>query len=74
MFAGGIRRARVSRTRGFRHGRLHLDDLGCRDHKEIGRCANIHKHFSLGRTSLTDRPTYNERRSAALAEWQALAS
>ena len=35
--------------------------------------ANIHNHFSLER-HLIDRQTYRERRSAALAEWQFLAS
>ena len=35
--------------------------------------ANIHNHFSLER-HLIDRQTYKERRSAALAEWQFLAS
>ena len=35
--------------------------------------ANVHNHFSLER-HLIDRETYRERRSAALAEWQVLAS
>ena len=35
--------------------------------------ANVHIRFSLER-HLTDRQTYRERRSAALAEWQVLAS
>jgi putative transposase len=35
--------------------------------------AKIHNKFSLER-HLTDRQTYRERRSAALAEWQVLAS
>ena len=35
--------------------------------------ANVHNHFSLER-HLTDRQTYRARRSAALAEWQVLAS
>jgi putative transposase len=35
--------------------------------------ANIHNHFNLER-HLIDRQTYKERRSAALAEWQNLAS
>jgi len=35
--------------------------------------ANVHNHFSLER-HLIDRQTYKERRSAALAEWQILAS
>jgi len=35
--------------------------------------ANVHNHFSLER-HLTDRQTYKERRSAALAEWQVIAS
>lgn len=34
--------------------------------------ANIHNHFNLER-HVIDRQTYKERRSAALAEWQALA-
>ena len=35
--------------------------------------ANVHNHFNLER-HLIDRKTYRERRSAALAEWQYLAS
>ena len=35
--------------------------------------ANIHNHFSLER-HLVDRQTYKQLRSAALAEWQTLAS
>lgn len=35
--------------------------------------ANVHIHFSLDR-DLVDRQTYKERRSAALAESQVLAS
>jgi putative transposase len=35
--------------------------------------ADVHNHFSLGR-HLIDRQTYRQRRSAALAEWQVLAS
>ncbi|MBB5716915.1 hypothetical protein FHS94_003787 [Sphingomonas aerophila] len=35
--------------------------------------ANVHNHFCLER-HLVDRLTYKERRSAALAEWQSLAS
>ena len=35
--------------------------------------ANVHNRFSLER-HLIDRQTYRERRSAALAEWQGLAS
>ncbi|WP_256926819.1 IS6 family transposase [Sphingomonas sp. TZW2008] len=35
--------------------------------------ANVHNHFNLGR-HLVDRQTYKERRSAAFAEWQILAS
>jgi putative transposase len=175
MFAGDIRRQRVSRMRGFRHWRWHLDEmyvkingemmylwravdhegevlesyvtktrdkaaaltfmtkalkrhgspaeivtdglrsygaamdaLGIRQKQRIGRhannvieCshlplrrreramlrfrrmkslqkfasvhANVHNHFSLER-HLVDRQTYKERRSAALAEWQNLAS
>ena len=35
--------------------------------------ANFHNHFNLER-HLVDRQTYKERRSAAFAEWQILAS
>ena len=35
--------------------------------------ANVHNHFSLER-HLVDRQAYKERRSAALAEWQIVAS
>ncbi len=35
--------------------------------------ANVHNHFNH-EPHLTDRQTYKQRRSAALAEWQALAS
>ncbi|MEG3170252.1 DDE-type integrase/transposase/recombinase [Sphingomonas sp. LB3N6] len=35
--------------------------------------ANVHNHFNL-ESHLVDRRTYKERRSAALAEWQILAS
>ena len=35
--------------------------------------ANLHNHFSLER-HLIDRKTYKERRSAAWAEWQIVAS
>jgi putative transposase len=35
--------------------------------------ANVYEHFNLER-HLIDRQTYRERRSAALEEWQALAS
>ncbi|UUL84061.1 transposase [Sphingomonas qomolangmaensis] len=42
-------------------------------HKFASVHANIHNHFSLERY-LVDRQTYRERRSAALAEWQFLAS
>jgi len=35
--------------------------------------ANVHNHFNHER-HLVDRKTYKQRRSAALAEWQALAS
>ena len=34
--------------------------------------ATLHNHFNQERT-LTDRKTYKERRSAALAEWRAVA-
>jgi putative transposase len=35
--------------------------------------ASLHNHFSLER-HLVDRETYKQRRSAALAEWQSIAS
>ena len=35
--------------------------------------ANVHNHFNLER-HLIDRQTYKDRRSAALTEWQSLAS
>ena len=35
--------------------------------------ANIHNHFNLER-HIVDRQTYKLRHSAALAEWQSLAS
>ena len=35
--------------------------------------ANVHNHFNLER-HLVDRQTYKERRAAALAEWQTIAS
>jgi putative transposase len=35
--------------------------------------ADVHNHFSLER-HLTDRQTYKERHSAALAVWRVLAS
>jgi putative transposase len=35
--------------------------------------ANVHNHFNQDR-HLVDRQTYKARRSAALAEWQILAS
>jgi putative transposase len=35
--------------------------------------ANVHNHFALER-HLVDRQTYKERRAAALAEWQMIAS
>ena len=35
--------------------------------------ANVHNHFALER-QLVDRQTFKERRSTALAEWQALVS
>lgn len=35
--------------------------------------ANVHNHFSLERY-LVDRQTFKERRSAALAEWRAIAA
>jgi putative transposase len=45
--------------------------------KTLQKCAsihaNIHNHFSLER-HLIDREIYKERRSAALAEWQIIAS
>ncbi|RYY15461.1 MAG: IS6 family transposase [Alphaproteobacteria bacterium] len=65
LFAGDIRRQRVSRMRGFRQ----MKTL----QKFASVHASVHNHFSLER-HLTNRQTYRERRSAALAKWQALAS
>ena len=42
-------------------------------HKFASVHANVHNHFNLER-HVVDRQTYKERRSAALAEWQILAS
>ena len=61
LFAGDIRRQRVSRMRGFQQWRWHLDEM----------YANVHNHFNQER-HLVDRQTYKKRRSAALAEWQSL--
>ena len=59
MFAGEIRRQRVSRTRGFRQfASVH---------------AGLPNHSSL-EGHLVDRQTYKDPGSAALAEWQPLAS
>lgn len=95
-------------TDGSRSYGAAMDKLRCRDRQEIGRWANnrgensrlpfrrreramlrfrqmktlqkfasvhanVHNHFSLKR-HLVDRQTYRERRAAALAEWQVLAS
>jgi transposase-like protein len=74
MFAGDIRRQRVSRMRGFRHWRWHLDELYVKLNGEVASVhPSIHNHFSLER-HLIDRQTFKERRSAAPAEWQSLAS
>lgn len=42
-------------------------------HKFASVHANVRKHFSLER-DVAGRHTYRERRCAALAEWQVLAS
>jgi putative transposase len=42
-------------------------------HKFASVHANVHNHFNHER-HLVDRQTYGQRRSAALAEWQTLAS
>ena len=47
--------------------------LRFRQMKTLQKFASVHNHFSLER-HLIDRQTYRERRSAALAEWQGLAS
>ena len=95
-------------TDGLRSYGAAMDELGCREKQEVGRWANhgvenshlpfrrreravlrfrrmgslqkfasvhanVHNHFNLER-HLVDRHTYKERRSAALAEWQILAS
>jgi putative transposase len=45
--------------------------------KLLQKCASVHAsvngHFASER-NVVDRPTYNERRSAALAAWHQLAS
>src|ERR1700712_3947407 len=95
-------------TDGLRSYRAAMKDLGNADKQEVGRWANnrvenshlsfrrreramlrfrrmkslqkfasvhanVHNHFNLER-HLVDRQTYKERRSAALAEWQMVAS
>ena len=95
-------------TDGLRSYGAAMDELGNREKQEIGRWANnrvenshlpfrrreramlrfrqmktlqklasvhtnVHNHFSLER-HLVDRQTYKKRRSAALAEWQIVAS
>ena len=95
-------------TDGLRSYKAALKDLGCAEKQEVGRWANnraenahlsfrrreramlrfrrmkslqkfasvhgsIHNHFNQER-HLIDRQTFKERRSAALAEWQSLAS
>lgn len=42
-------------------------------HKFASAHTGVHKHFNIKR-DLIERQTYEERRSAALAEWQILAS
>lgn len=59
MFAADIRRQRVSRMKGFRQWRWHVDEVFVK--------INGERH-------LVDRETYKARRSAALAEWQNLAA
>ncbi len=63
MFAGDIRRQRISRMLRFRR----MNTL----QKFASVHANVHNHFNLDR-HLIDRQTYKNRRSAALAEWQNL--
>ena len=68
MFAGDIRRQRVSRMRGFRQWRWHLDEKYVKLNGEmvyLWRAVDQERH-------LVDRQTYKDRRSAALAEWQSL--
>ena len=95
-------------TDGLRSYRAAMKDLGCADKQEVGRWANnrvenshlpfrrreramlrfrqmkslqkfasvhgsVHNHFNQER-HLVDRQTYKTRRSAAMAEWQILAS
>ena len=73
MFAGDIRRQRVSRMKGFRQWRWHLDEMHVKLNGEkayLWRAVD-HEGEILER-HLIDRQTYKTRRSAALAEWQLL--
>jgi len=65
MFAANIRRQRVSRMRGFRQMKSLQEFASVH--------ANVHNQSNPAR-HLQDRQTYRQRRSAALAEWQSLAS
>lgn len=61
-------------TDGLRSYRAAMTELGCEDKQEIASVhASLHNHFSQ-ECHLVDRQTFKQRRSAALAEWQSLAS
>ena len=65
LFTGDIRRQRASKMRGFKQW-MSLQ-------KFASVHANVHNHCNQER-HLVDRQAYKERRSAALAEWQAVMS
>ena len=76
---GNTERQAVDRwpTTGWRTRTCRSDDESGRQMKTRQKVAyvhaKVHNHFSLER-HLTGQQTYKERRSAALAEWQSLAS
>jgi transposase-like protein len=77
MFAGDIRRQRVSRNSHLPFRRRERAMLRFRQMKSLQKFAsvhaNFHNHFNQER-HLVSRQEYKTRRSAALAEWQILAS
>ena len=81
LFAADVRRQRVSRMRGFRQWKWHLDEVYAKINGEMhylwravdqeGECSRATSPRQ-GTSHLVDRETYKTRRSAALAEWQNL--
>src|ERR1700753_2514952 len=65
MFAADVRRQRVNRMRSFRHWRWHVDEVFVK--------VNGERHY-LWRAPRDLTLVIEIRRSAALAEWQALAA